>query len=289
MKNIFKSKISTLLGVIVFVAVIGLSLSGCMSMAMGMVKSQIKDYGIYDNSVPLDQQCELRFMFVNIKSFNGKSVAWGGKANNMGRIKVPAGTNTFVFDWLQELTKLSSVDYNAVRGTTTYAFTTTTSSLNNITIPSAEMLAGHNYFIGGGKGIDGQLRIWLLDMTSMPSDVYGDIVAKAPKVSKTPTKLEGKWKNSFGEVFEFTGNTWIQMEPPMTASNTGPNEIWLKGTFEDADGTLMLYATDTSLNGKKWFDMSFMKQAYIWKYSFNEGNLSMELPWVMPATKYIKQ
>jgi hypothetical protein len=260
-----------------------------MSIAMGIAKSQFKDYGLFDKSIPADQLCELRFMLVNIKSFNGKSVSWGDKANNQGSVKIPAGTNSIIFDWIMELTQLTGIDYNSVRGVTTYTYTTTTSSLKNITFPDIIMLPGHIYFIGGAKGIDGQLILRLIDQTSTPCSYYGDIVAKPPKVIESPTKFEGSWKNIYDETFVFAGNTWIQTLPPMTGSNTGKNQVRMKGTFEDADGTFTLYATDTSIDGGKWLDIKAMGQAYIYKYSFEGNNLLLELPWMIPELAYVKQ
>jgi len=284
---------SKVFGIIALIVIIMVSFSGCVSMVMGKAmekaKSQYKNYGVFDKSVPADQQSELRFMFVNVKSFNGQSVSWGDKANNQGFIKVPSGINTVVFDWVQEITKLTSIDYNSVKGETTYTYTTTTQDLNNIIFSDVKMLPGHNYLIGGGKGSDGRLRIWLLDQTSTPCGYYGDIVAKPPEAVKTPTKLEGTWKNTYGETFEFAGNTWIQTLPPMTRSNTGPNHVRMRGTFVDSDGTFTLYTTDTSIDGGKWFDLRAMEQSFIYKYSFEGNNLLLELPWVFPETAYVKQ
>jgi len=289
MKNIFKSKISTFLGITAVIAVVVLSLSGCMSMLLGMAQAQYKDYGVYDNSVPADQQAELRFMFVNIKSFNGRPVSWGDRANNQGHVKVPAGINTIVFDWVQETTNMGGVDYDSGRGTTTYTYTTTTSSLNNITFPNVEMLAGHIYFIGGGKGTDGRLRIWLTDQTYTPSGYYGDNVANPPRASRTPTQFEGTWKNTYGETFAFTGNSWLQTLPPLTGSNTGPNKVEMRGTFSVDGEYITLYMTDTSADGGIWVDLKAMKQAYIWKYSLNGNNLLLELPYMIPEAVYTKQ
>ena len=293
MKNVLKSRFSTMLGIAVALTVIVFLLSGCMSTMMKMgtslAQKQNKDYGVFDSSVTADQQAELRFMFVNIKSFNGTTVSWGDKANNQGFVKVPAGNNTIIFDWVQETTQMTGVDYNSARGSTTYKYTTTTSSLDNIIFPDVEMLPGHNYFIGGGKGNDGQLRIWLLDQTYTPMGFYGDTVADPPKASKTATEFEGSWKNIFDESFEFTGNTWIHTMPPLTGANTGPNEIRLRGTFEIADEYITMYVVDTSIDKGRWFPLSSMRQANIWKYSFNENELLMEVPYFYPELAYTKQ
>jgi len=289
MNNSFSLQISTRFGITVITTVIMLSLNSCMSMFMSMAKSQYKDFGVYDKSVPADQQCDLRFTLVNIKTFNGNPVAWGEQANNMGHVRIPAGTHTFIFDWLQDSTKLTKVDYDSVRGGTSYTYTTTTSSLNKITFRDVEMLAGHNYFIGGGKGSDGLLRIWLLDQTNTPIGFYGDDVAKAPKKSNKPTQFEGTWKNIYGETFVFKGNTWLQTLPPMTGSNTGPNKVEMKGTFISDGDQITLFATDTSVDEGIWVDLSYMRQAYIYKYSLNGKNLSLELPWMLPEQAYRKQ
>jgi len=289
MKNILKSKISILLGITAVTAAIVFSLNGCMSMLLGAAKAQYKDYGVYDKDVPDNQQVELRFMFVNIKSFNGKPVSWGDKTNNQGHVKVPAGNNTIVFDWVMERTNLTSVDYDSVKGGTTYTYTTTTSSLNNITFSDVEMLAGHKYIVGGGNGNDGLLRIWLSDMTYTPVGYYGDVVANPPRASRTPTQFEGAWKNTYGETFAFTGNSWVQTLPPMTGSNTGPNKIEMKGTFEIGDEYITLYVTDTSVDGGIWVNLKAMKQAYIWRYSLNGNTLSLELPFMILETAYMKQ
>jgi hypothetical protein len=287
MKNSLKLKHLALFGITVMV--ISLSLTSCMSMLMGIAKTQYKNQGVFDKSVSADQQSELRFMYVNIKSFNGKSVSWGNKANNQGFVKIPAGINTIIFDWVSETTELSGSDYDSVRGGTTFTYTTTTSSLKDITFPDVEMLAGHKYMVGGGKGTDGLLRVWLLDMTYTPVGYYGDVVAKPPKASKTQTKFEGTWKNIYNETFSFAGNTWIQTLPPLTGTNTGTNEIRMRGTFVDDGEYITLYATDTSIDRKKWFDLKAMKQAYIWKYKSNENNLLLELPYMLPELEYTKQ
>ncbi|MCL2804900.1 MAG: hypothetical protein FWD26_03065 [Treponema sp.] len=289
MQNKLTPKVSALIGIIVLTAVMLLTLTGCMSMGVKMAQAHYRDWGVYDSSVASDQLSEIRFMFVNIKSFNGNSVNWGTRANNQGFVKVPSGTNTFVLDWVEEITRLSGVDYNSVRGSVTYRYTTTTSSLSNIIFPDVEMLPGHIYFVGGGKGADGQLRIWLLDQTYTPCGYYGDVVADPPKESNTPAKFDGTWKNMYDESFEFAGNTWIQKLPPLTGSNTGPNEVRIRGTLTDDGEYITLYATDTSIDGGRWFNIKAMRQAYIWKYALDGNNLQMELPFFMPEMTYTKQ
>ena len=94
-----------------------LMLSGCLSMAMSMgtalAKAKYKDFGVYDKSVPESEQAELRFTFVKMRTFNGKPVIWEGKdANNLGRVRIPSGTHDLVFDWIQETTKLTDVNFS---------------------------------------------------------------------------------------------------------------------------------------------------------------------------------
>jgi hypothetical protein len=291
MKNIYKSKVSSILGIAAIMVVIGFSLSSCISMltkiGMGIAKNQYKNHGVFDNSVPADQQSELRFLFVNIKSFNGRPVAWGDKANNHGFVKVPAGRNTIIFDWVKEDTD-SDIVYNHYIGHI-YIYTTTTSSIYDITFPDVEMLPGHNYFIAAVEGNDDLFRVGLLDLTYTPSGFFGDTVSDPPKESKTATEFEGTWKNIYDDSFAFAGNTWIQTFPPMTESNTGQNEVRIRGTFEVANGYITMYATGTSIDGGRWLDTKAMKQAYIWKYSVSGNNLLLELPYLYPEMAYLKQ
>jgi hypothetical protein len=264
------------------------TITGCMSMLMGIAKTQYKDYGVYDSSVPADQLCDFRFMFVNIKSFDGKPVNWGSKANNQGHIKVPAGTHDIVYDWLMEETKQTGASYNSGSRTMTYTYTTTTKSRKDIPIPGANFIGGHAYFLGGAQIPDGSLRVYLLDQTNMPNEYYGDIVADAPKPNKTTTEFEGSWKDADKVTFAFAGNTWEQLLPPHTATNEGDQEVKLKGTFETANGKITLSMTDTYAAGK-WISMTFMKSAFIYTYSFENGNLMLELGGVLPKTAYFKQ
>jgi len=296
MKNRSKSKFLTLFGLIIFLMISVFSLIGCMSMATGMVKSQYKDYGVYDKSVSTDQMCELRFGLIIIKSFNGVPVNWGNAPNtNMGHIKVPAGVHTIVFDWVEQTEKLTGIQQSG--NTTTYTYTITTKSLKDITFSDVNMLAGHNYFVGGGKIADGSFRFWLLDQTSTPSGFYGDIVPKAPKEDrKIPTKFEGTWKNNFGESFRFTGNTWLQILPPYSGINTGPDELRMIGTFEYTDKNLTLFFNGVEMPSQpKWAvniandAIKAQEQIYLYQYSFDKDNLLLELPFVLHETVYIKQ
>jgi len=308
---------SLVFGLIPASVVIMVLLSGCMSMLMGVVKSQYKDYGVYDKKVPKDQMCEFRIMNVFVKSFNDKSVAWGkipswegksaaygtGKAlGSMGYIKIPAGVNSFVFDWVETIREETGTE-TRYHGNGSYTIIThyeikTESSRNN-TFTNVEMLPGHKYFIGGSKGNDGKLRFWLQDCTSMPSGFYGDKVPKAPRENrKKPTKFEGTWFNSYGETIKFIGNTWLQVLPPYTGQNTGPDELRMVGTFEFTDENITLFFNGVEYTGKdtppKWAlkmandAIKAQEQIYIYKYSFNENNLSLELPWMLPETVYTK-
>jgi len=288
MKNCRKSKNWKLLGIVVILTVAAITLSGCMSMLMGLAKTKYKDYGVYDKSVPEDQMCELRFGLIIIKSFNETPVNWGNTPNsNMGHIKIPAGVHTIVFDWVQETTQMTGSSRSG--NTITNTYTTTTRSLRNITFSDVNMLPGHNYFIGGGKINDGDFRFWLLDQTSAPSGFYGDIVPKAPKKSKVATELEGKWKNNFGETFEFLGNTWVQTLPPYVGQNTGPNQLCMRGLFELSNGKMTLFWEDTSVDGVMWVNIKSMENVYYYNYALNGNNLLLELPYMLPEITYMKQ
>jgi phage-related tail fiber protein len=276
------------IGLIGLAVVLACTITGCMSMMLGIAKSQFKDYGSYDSSVSADQLCDFRFIFVNVKSFDGKPVNWGSKANNMGHIKVPAGTHDIVFDWLMEETEETGSSYNSSSGTTTYTYETTTKSRKDISVSSVTFIAAHNYFLGGVQGPDGNIIFRFQDQTNMPNEFYGDVVAVAPKVDQTPTEFEGSWKGTDSVTFMFAGNTWEQSLPPHTATNEGDQEVKMKGTFETANGKLTLYMTDTYAAGK-WVKMTAMKQAFIYTFSFENGNLIMELEGVLPKTVYLKQ
>jgi len=288
MKNCIKSKNWTLSEIIVILTVTAISLSGCMSMFLAMGKTQYKDYGIYDNSVPEDQMCELRFGMVIVTSFNGVPVDWGNTPNaNLGHVKIPSGINTIVFDWIEQKTEITDRDVSDYQVKTTY--TTTTKSVNNITFSDVIMLPGHTYFIIGRKQLDGYLRFLLMDQTSMPSGFYGDKVPKSPKKSKIATEIEGTWKNSYGETFELSGNSFIQTLPPYVGENTGPNQLRQRGLFELSNGIMILHATDQSIDGGMWIDLSYMENKYYYKYSLKGNNLLLELPYMFPEMVYMKQ
>jgi len=296
MKNMQKPKISVLFAITVITTIIALSLSGCMSMAVGMAQSQFRNHGVFDSTVPKDQLCELRFININVKTFNGvpvvwgNSAAWGNRANNQGFVKIPAGINTIVFDWEQELTQLPPVDFEAIKNRPYHPFETRTLTSKDISFSNVRMLPGHNYAIGGALGIDGWVWIWLADQTYMPIGYYGDDVADPPVVNNTPTKFEGTWRNEFGEIFIFSGNTWLQISPPMSATNFGPREIRARGTFEDDGEYITMYNTDVLVEGMRWLNVKPMRQAFIWKYDFsNNNNVFLEIPYAMPRLLYTKQ
>jgi hypothetical protein len=268
---------------------LGIILTGCMSMAIGLAKTMYKDYGVYDESVPAAQQASFRFMFIKVKSFDGKAVNWGGgKANNFGFIKIPAGTHDIVFDWVMEQTTFDGMDYNSASGATTYKYTTTTSSLKDIKV-TWDFEGGRNYLLAGAKGPDGNLILRLQDMTNTPSAFYGDEVAAAPKAAKAPTEFEGAWKSPDNAGFVFAGNTWEQTMPPGTLTNEGKQEIKMKGTFAASGGVITLYATGTSVDGGRWVNISAVKSAYIYKYAFTDGKLLLELEGLLPQVAYSKQ
>jgi hypothetical protein len=282
-----KKKLFNMVGVSAMVLVLGLVLTSCMSMMMGVAKSQFKDHGSYDSSVPADQLCDFRFMFVNIKSFDGKPVSWknnGGGANNTGHIKVPAGAHNVVFDWIM---KKSNTTVSTSGNATIYTTVTTTKSKKDIPL-TVNFTAGHNYLLGGGQLADGSLKIHILDQTSMPSEFYGDVVGDAPEISKIPTEIEGSWKANDGVLLIFAGNTWEWTLPPGTAVNEGTQEMKMKGTFEATDGVIKMYMTDTYVLGR-WIKMSAMKQAYLLKYSLAGSGLDLELEGVLPVATYLKQ
>jgi hypothetical protein len=277
-----------------------LLLSGCMSIMTEIGKSMYKDLGVHDSSVPDDQQCEIRFIGIRVKSFNGKSVSWGSAnvsnaravARNtvsMGHIKVPAGINTIIFDIIKEETNLTNT--HSTQTYTEYTYTTTTTSFTDITFPNVSMLAGHNYLIGGDTLSDGRLSVWLIDMTNNPTGFYGDNVLNAPKKSNTPTKFEGSWaggKRGNMMVFEFKGNTWELLVSPYTWLNYGPDHLKQRGTFTEENGILSLYLTEQQV-GLIWLNLKPMKMAYIYNYSFEDDNsLLLELPFVSPEMRFIR-
>jgi len=310
-------------GVIIITAVILFLLSGCMSlMTKATMAVFYKDYGVFDKSVPADQMCELRIYNVYVKEFNKNSVSWGkipswdGKGNvygtgdaagSFGFIKIPAGVNSFVFDWVESNREQTGTTTSGSVITTHYAITTT--SVRDISFSNVEMLPGHKYFIFGFRDNAGTIKFDIQDITSMPSGGYGDKVPDAPKEKrKESTKFEGTWSNVSGESIKFEGNTWFQIMPPYTGTNTDSNELHVHGTFTFTDEDLTLFwngidisamksVTDTSpawavkmANNMANESVKTMKQVYLYKYSFTDENtMLLELPWMLPETVFVKK
>jgi hypothetical protein len=276
------------IGLAMVMIVMLISITGCMSMASSLARSMIKDYGVYDKSVPESQLVDFIFIGVNIKSFNGNGVNWGSKANNMGRIKLPSGTHNFIYDWIQEETRQTGSSYNSYTGTTTLRYTTTTRSLRDLNISQIEFLPGHRYQLSGAW-INGEAYIYMQDTPNYRADMYGDKIAKAPKESKTPTNFEGNWSGADGTTFKFVGNTWELMNPPRVSINYSDNKIQMRGTFEVDGNNIILYQTHFSNDGGRWINIGGLKTAYIWTYSFNGNNLEMEFEYLTPMVVYTKQ
>ena len=270
----------------ILVSVIMVSMSGCMSMISSLAKSMIKDYGVYDSSVPADQLCDFIFVGVNIKSFNGNRVDWGSKANNMGRIKLPAGTHNFIYDWIQEDTRQTGSSYNASTGTTTIKYTTTTRTLKDLEISQIEFIPGHRYSLAG-SWIDEGVRIYMQDTTNTRADMWGDTIANAPKESLIPTDFEGNWTGGDSTTFKFAGNTWEYTIPPGVSTNYSNNVVQLKGTFETDGNQIIMYQTHVG-NGGRWFSIGGLKTATIWTYAFNGRNLELEVEYLTPMVVYSK-
>jgi len=280
-------RVGKLIGLAVVVVVMVSTTTGCMSMVSKLAQSMIKDYGVYDTSVPEDQLSDFLFASVNIKTFNGNRVNWGSKANNLGRIKVPAGTHNFVYDWLQEETRETGSNYNSTTGTTTTTYTTTTRSLKDLEISQIEFLPRHRYSLAGAW-IGGQVRIYMQDITNTRAEMYGDIIAKAPKESQTPTVVEGNWRGADTTTFKFAGNTWEMTIPPGIQTNYTDKTSQAKGTFEIDGNKITMYMTHAGMDGK-WYNVTGLKTASIWTYSFEGENLNLEVEYLVPNIVYKKQ
>ena len=278
---------------IVFLTIIGLSLSNCTSMAVSLGKSLTSDFGIYDKSVPENQLCDLRFAGVIITSFDGNPVKWGKRADtNIARVKVSAGIHTIIFDW--STTDSEVTDRTRIGNEIKHTITTTTKSSRNITFADANLMAGHTYFITGGEMADGELQFWLLDQTSIPMGFYGDTVPKTPKKSKNPTLLEGSWENISKETFIFVGNTWSQTTPPMAGDNFSSYYRVRNGTFQIVNEKLLLHIGDLyrgalPVNERNRINYAPFEQVYNYIFSKNGDTLILELPWMLPETTYIKK
>jgi len=277
-------RVGKLIGLAVVAVVMMYTATGCMSM-----KSTVEDFGVYDKSVPEDQLCDLFFIGVNIKTFNGNPVSWKKEAGflvggidisvNTGRIKVPAGTHDFVYDF--EWT-------DAAENTTSY--TITSRAIKDIEISQIKFLPGHRYSLQG-VGSSDKATIYMQDITSVRADMYGDTIAKTPKISNTPTAVEGNWKGSDATTLKFAGNTWEMAMPPEVPGNrlytsinsynytsiTGlpGNYAKIKGTFEIDGDKITMYHTHAG-RGSIWISVASLKAASIWTYSFEGENLNLE-------------
>ena len=267
--------------------VVLISITGCMSMVSSLAKSMIRDYGVYDNSVPESQLVDFIFVSVNIKSFNDNQVNWGSKANNMGRIKLPAGKHDFVYDFLQEETRQTGSSYNSYTGTTTLTYTTTTRSIRDITISQIEFIPGHRYQLSGAW-LNGEAYLFMQDITNTRADMFGDTIANAPKESKTPTNFEGNWNGSDGTSFKFSGNTFEWTTPPGVSTNYSNNTTQMRGTFEIEGNKITMYQTHFA-NGGRWISIGGLKTANIWTFAFNGSNLELEIEYLLPKVVYSKQ
>jgi len=274
-----------------------LLLSSCMSIMISMAKTYNKDYGVLDNSVPNDQQCEIRFAGIKITSFNGKPVNLGSAnvssqrsiaANDYsgGHIKVPSGINTIIFDFIQ--VQEEQTGWRDMGNSVEYRYTTTTTSAKDITYPNIEMLPGHNYFISAEIGSNGKINTWFFDTTNWPQGFLGDNVSKPPKKSKTPTVFEGKWAG--GErgrmvIYTFKGNTWESDISPHTWTNAmSPGVVSCRGTFKAENGILTMYVTHRL--GLWWMDFTAAKEAFIFNYSIEGNNMVLEWPWIAPKMRF---
>jgi len=267
-------------------AIVLISITGCISMLSAMAKSMIKDYGVYDNSVPESQLVDFLFTGVSIKTFDGNNVNWGNGSDNMGRIKIPAGTHDFTYDWVHEETRQTGTSHYS--GTTIIHYTTTTRSLKDITVSQMQFLPGHRYGLSGGW-INGQVRIYIHDLTNMRADMYGDIIPNAPKESTTtPTVLEGRWIGTDNTSFRFNGNTWIAAMPPDTLTNYSDTTVRARGTFEINGNKVTMYQTHGANATGSWHSIGGLKIAYIWTYKINGEYLELEIEYLTPKVIYSK-
>ena len=266
------------------VLIFTVAITGCVSMAVGMASSRIRDYGVYDSSVAENQLSDFIFIGVNVRSFNGNPVNWGDRANNMGRISVPAGTHDIVYDWVQEETRQTGSSTSM--GTVTVTYTTTTRSLTGLRIDQIEFLPGHKYFLGGAW-VDGQVLIYMQDITNTPSQMWGDDVPNAPRASRTPTEFEGVWSGSDGTTFIFSGNSWQMIIPPGISTNFSDQESNSRGTFTVEGNKIIMHMGEINVNGR-WTNVSAIRQANIWTYRFAGNNLMLEIEYLLPTVTYIK-
>jgi len=283
MKNLSK-----IFGIIAILAVIMISLGSCSTNAimrmtmenLNLNQIQFTDFGAFDNSLPADQQAELRFMFMNIRSFNGRQVSWGDRANNIGYVLVPAGENTMIFDYITETTE-QDMRFSARGGNQNWTITTrtTTRSRNNISL-NANMLPSHKYVLQGVEH-GGEFIYDLYDITYGPSEIYGDVIPNAPIESVIPTIFEGIWASSTGDTFQFVGNSWIQ-----TILNP---HTQIRGTFESSDETISMFATGIYAENLGGWLNNLPKSVHYYNYVIDGDSLSLELPFAIPIIVYTKQ
>jgi hypothetical protein len=266
-------RLGKLIGLAGVAAVMMFTATGCLSLMSKIAQAMIKDYGVYDKSVPEDQLCDFIFIAVNILTFNGKPVHWesltsiqrGG--NNMGRIKLPAGNHNFVYEW-------ETTDDTAFSGI-----------ISNLEISQIEFLPGHRYSLTGSNIAsalsENKVRIMLADITNGRVEMYGDKVANAPKISQTPTDVEGNWKAEDTSTFKFAGNTWEMAIPPGIQTNNLNETVQAKGTFDIDGNKITMYMTHAGRNGQ-FVNVSGLKTALIYTYSFEGENLNLE-----GSTRYV--
>jgi plastocyanin len=263
---------------LVLAGIIALTLVGCASTGGGSGK----DFGVLDNSVPASEQAELQFRGIIFKTINGQTITWQNKMDMRhfdGVIKIPAGNSTFVFDYHWETTELMAGGA-VVDGRRTAK--QTIKEAKDLVV-TAEIQAGNRYFLSCSVHPDGTAIASLLNTTNMLSTLYGDKIPKAPKASTTPTAFEGEWVSPEGAVYKFAGNTW-----EMTAEASGFSSKQ-KGVFTIAD-KLNMYTTHLSFTkvGDKvsWIPTS---QVLLNTYSFEDGNLLLEVEGISPQVVYTKR
>ena len=261
-------RVGKLIGLAGVVAVMMFTVTGCMSLMSSLAKSMIKDYGVYDESVPEGQLCELIFTAVNMRTFNGKPVSWESLtaalnrgSGNMGRIKLPAGTHEFVFDWNWQEQGV---------------YRTTWRTIKNLEISGFEFLPGHRYNLSG-NWYGGRAYIYMQDISGVRADMYGDSIPKFPNKSKTPTVLEGNWKGSDTTTFKFAGNEWEMSVPPGIQGNISNVATGQRGIFEIEGGKIVMYVTHAG-SGKMWISVSGLKLVNSWPFSVEGGNFNLERP-----------
>jgi hypothetical protein len=264
---------------LVLAGIIALMLTGCATPQKPAKGSFFVDYGIYDQSVPENEQAELRFLGIRFKTFNGEKVKWGGSliGEENGYVRIPAGTHDLFFDWYYEMIEFDMVTRKQKQ---------TIKRVDGIFM-SYEFKPGHKYLLSCTDMQDGTVTTTLLDITYTPNEFYGDIIPDAPKAAAAATVFEGEWEWSgpnANSVYKFAGNTWESTTLVVIPEKNTKSEQKAKGTFDITD-RLNLYYTDTmlisdnkalsSISGK-WRPIT-SKQAIYYTYTFEEGNLLLEM------------